>query len=59
MLQGISLKRRGAVGGKGGRERERKKDTGTKALMQQDVLINMVWAYILSYKAVVLNKDKD
>ena len=29
------------------RERERKKDVGTQALMEQGVLINMVWAYIL------------
>ena len=41
------------------RERERKTDMGTKALMEQRYLINMVWAYIRSYKAVILSKDKD
>ena len=32
---------------------------GTKAVMEQRYLINLVWAYILSYKAVILSKDKD
>ena len=41
------------------RERERKTDMGTKAVMEQRYLINLVWAYILSYKAVILSKDKD
>ena len=41
------------------RGRERKKDTGTKALMEQSVLINKAWAYILSYKVVILSKDKN
>ena len=40
------------------REGERKKDTGTRVLMEQRCF-NMVWAYILSYKIVILSKDKD
>ena len=51
------------------RERERERHThththtqthtGTRALMSKGVLINIVWAYILSYKVVILSKDKD
>ena len=49
-LQGSSLKKRG---------RERKRKTrGPELWWSKVVLINMVWAYILSYK-VVLSKDKD
>ena len=40
--------------------RNREKDMGTQALMEQRRLkINIVWAYILSYKVVILSKDKD
>ena len=37
----------------GTRERER------EGIESKGVLINMVWAYILSYKVVILSKDKD
>ena len=39
--------------------KERKKDTGPKLWWSKGVLINMAWAYILSYKVVILSKDKD
>ena len=52
MLQGISLKKKG-------REREREKYTGGPDLCwSKVVLISMVCVYILSYKVVILNKDK-
>ena len=40
------------------RERERK-TRGPELWWSKGVLINMVWAYILSYKVVILRKDKD
>ena len=40
------------------RERERKTQ-GPELGWSKAVLINMVWAYILSYKVVILSKDKD
>ena len=43
-------------------EREREKDRqtwGPELLWSKGVLMNMVWAYILSYKVVILSKDKD
>ena len=57
-LQGVSQKERE-------REKERrnrKKDRQTqrpKLWWSKGVLINMAWAYILSYKVVILSKDKD
>ena len=40
------------------REKERK-TRGPELSWSKGVLINMVWAYILSYKVVILSKDKD
>ena len=37
----------------------RKKDTGTQALMEQTCFNLHVWAYILFYKVVILSEDKD
>ena len=57
MLQGISLKKRE---GERERERERERKTwGPELYWSKGVLINMVWAYIRSYKVVILSKDKD
>ena len=39
-------------------ERERKQDTGTKALMEQSALFNIVWVFILSYKIAIFSRDK-
>ena len=41
------------------RERKRKKDMGTRALMEQRCFNQHGGAYILSYKVVILSKDKD
>ena len=42
------------------REKERERKTqGPELQWSKGVLINMVWAYILSYKVVILSKDKD
>ena len=42
------------------RETERESKTrGPKLWWSKGVLINMVWAFILSYKVVILSKDKD
>ena len=49
VLQGISQK-----------EREKDRQTqGPKLWWSKGVLINIVWAYILSYKVVILSQDKD
>ena len=49
VLQGISQK-----------EREKERQTqGPKLSWSKGVLINIVWAYILSYKVVILSQDKD
>ena len=57
MLQRISLRER---------ERERKKERekerqtrGPKLIWNKDVLFNIVWVYILSYKVALFSKDKD
>ena len=42
----------------GGREGERE-TRGTELWWSKGILIYMVWAYILSYKVVILSKDKD
>ena len=42
------------------REKERQTDTGTKSLMEQRCFNQHgVGIYILSYKVVILSKDKD
>ena len=42
------------------RKEERNKDTGTRALMEQRCFNQHgVCVYILSYKVVILSKDKD
>ena len=51
VLQGISLKKRG-------RERERERQ-GPELWWSKGILINVVCVYILSYKVVILSKDKD
>ena len=53
MLQRISLRER-----KKEREKERK-TRGPKLVWNKDVLFNIVWVYILSYKVALFSKDKD
>ena len=43
----------------GEREKERERQTRGPKLWWSKGLIDMVWAYILSYKVVILSKDKD